>query len=185
MAMDMSQAKKLYENAKPYRFMGEKQNLKKAFQLYIKAAEMGYAPAQFEVGYAYSCGFGVIKDERKAFEWYLAAAQQGHMDAQRNIGLQYQEGRGVDVDYVKAREWYMMAAEAGDYRASLWLGELFEKGLGGCVNFDTALEFYKRSMNKGHSKGKEAYERLAKQLGTSSFLATADIITTPDTNKSE
>lgn len=44
---------------------------------YRKAAEQGYAEAQYNLGVCYEYGIGVLTDRNKAFEWYNKAAVQG------------------------------------------------------------------------------------------------------------
>ena len=118
-------AKRYYEEAKPYKFMGKTPDYKKAFELHMKAANLGYAPAQFEVGYAYSLGFlGVPRDAKKAFEWYMKAAMQGDATSQRNVGKAYQDGNGVERNLEKAKEWYQKASAQGDRNATAWLKEI-------------------------------------------------------------
>src|SRR5437660_956777 len=79
-----------------------------------KAAEQGYANAQYNLGWCYDNGTGVEKDEQKAVEWYQKAAEQGYANAQYNLGVHYANGTGVEKDKPKAVEWYQKAAEQGD-----------------------------------------------------------------------
>ena len=46
-----------------------------------KAAELGDAQAQHNLGCCYRCGEGVHKDAEKAVEWLRKAASQGHAGA--------------------------------------------------------------------------------------------------------
>ena len=48
----------------------------KAAECYLKAAEQGYAKAQFNLGMMYRRGEGVEQSDVKAVEWYLKAAEQ-------------------------------------------------------------------------------------------------------------
>lgn len=41
-----------------------------------KAAESGYPPAQYSLGFCYEIGHGVSRDEGKAFSWYKNAANE-------------------------------------------------------------------------------------------------------------
>jgi TPR repeat protein len=43
-------------------------DLKKAFEMFRKSAELGYGPAQVELAGCYISGAGVAKDEAKAVE---------------------------------------------------------------------------------------------------------------------
>lgn len=58
--------------------IGVKQNLKKAAQWYMKAAEQNDAKAQYMLGYLYKKGLGVEQDMDKAIEFLDKAIEQGH-----------------------------------------------------------------------------------------------------------
>ncbi|MCL2725942.1 MAG: SEL1-like repeat protein [Polyangiaceae bacterium] len=47
-----------------------------------KAAEQGDAEAQAALGFMYSEGRGVAKDEAEAVKWWRKAAEQGYEEAQ-------------------------------------------------------------------------------------------------------
>jgi TPR repeat protein len=49
-----------------------------AVNWYRKAAEQGYAKAQSNLGFMYSNGYGVPKDETAAYMWYLLASGKGN-----------------------------------------------------------------------------------------------------------
>ncbi|MCR5258611.1 MAG: hypothetical protein K6E40_10700 [Desulfovibrio sp.] len=53
-------------------------DLKRAARLLAKAAAMGHAGAQYELGNMYFLGDGVKADEGKAEEFFRKAADQGH-----------------------------------------------------------------------------------------------------------
>jgi TPR repeat protein len=42
-----------------------------------KAADQGYAEAQYNLGVSYTFGKGVLKDDKQAVYWYQKAADQG------------------------------------------------------------------------------------------------------------
>ena len=52
---------------------------------YQRAAERGYAEAQFALGSLYEDGRGVARDEGTALAWYRKAAAQGHTIAKEKI----------------------------------------------------------------------------------------------------
>ncbi|KAF0363962.1 SEL1 protein [Gigaspora margarita] len=58
----------------------------KAFEYYMKAAELGNAVAINDVGICYDDGIGVEKDEKKTFEYYMRAAELGNASANYNVG---------------------------------------------------------------------------------------------------
>lgn len=49
---------------------GVRKNLKKAFSLYLKAAEQGHAGGQYFVGHFYVKGLGIEQDNVKALMWF-------------------------------------------------------------------------------------------------------------------
>ncbi len=82
------------------------QDYAKAVEWYRKAAEQGYADAQYNLGHMYDKGEGVTQDYAKAMGWYRKAAA----DAQHNLGVMYGNGQGVPQDYAQAHMWYNLAA---------------------------------------------------------------------------
>ena len=74
-----------------------------------KAAEMGFAPAQNDYGWAFEMakdkGFFDVKDLKEAFKWYLKSAMQDHHTGIENVIRCYKEGIGTQKDLKKALEW--------------------------------------------------------------------------------
>lgn len=83
-----------------------------------KAAKLGHAQAQFELGNFYLWGDGGRKKNYDtALEWFRKAAAQNNADAQNAIGRCYYSGWGVEKDKAKAKEWFQKAADQGHYTA--------------------------------------------------------------------
>ena len=59
--------------------------IKKAAELFLQAAEQGYANAQYNLGWMYEYGRGVSKDLAKARDWYQRAAEQSEPLAQAQL----------------------------------------------------------------------------------------------------
>ena len=95
-----------------------------AVKWYRKAAEQGYAMAQFNLGAMYAKGEGVPEDDAAAVKWYRKAAEQGHAMAQFNLGVMYANGEGVPEDYVRAFAWFNLAAAQGDEKAKKAKGDI-------------------------------------------------------------
>ena len=53
----------------------------KAVQLFYQAAQMGYAPAQYNLANCYIFGRGVSQDLEKAEPWLIKASELGFVDA--------------------------------------------------------------------------------------------------------
>lgn len=84
-----------------------------AFGLYMKAAEMGSAAAQGEVGSMYFEGIGTEPDIDQAFKWVGLSAKQGDLESQFLLGLlYYQDGTGYK-DLIKSYMWLDIADQNG------------------------------------------------------------------------
>ncbi|WP_295623833.1 tetratricopeptide repeat protein [uncultured Nitrosomonas sp.] len=86
---------------------------------FYRAAEQGYADAQFNLGLMYANGEGVPQDMEQAVELFKKAAEQGHVDAQNNLGAMYFTGEGVARDEKEAIEWFEKAAAQGNEDARI------------------------------------------------------------------
>ena len=93
-----------------YEGKGVKQDYKQAAAWYGKAAEQGYAKAQFILGGMCYEGKGVQQNYNQAAEWYRKAAEQGFAMAQFILGGMYKKGQGVPQDYTQAYMWINLAA---------------------------------------------------------------------------
>ena len=80
---DTSDPDELYERGKKAYADGDQAW---AFEYYLKAAKLGHAGAQCNVGYMYEFGEGVAQSLSSAAEWYWKSADQGFDNAQCNLG---------------------------------------------------------------------------------------------------
>lgn len=85
------------------------------------AAEKNLAEAQNRLGYFYSKGMGVEKNDKTAHEWFMSAAIQNHPKAQYNVAQDYFFGVGVNKDKDEAMRWYKKSAKGGFSDAKLKL----------------------------------------------------------------
>ncbi len=81
---------------------------------FAKAAEMGFARAQNDLGNAFERGLGVRRNQKTAAEWYRRAAEQGWALAQFNLARLYEEGIGVKEDKAEALYWYRLSSKGRD-----------------------------------------------------------------------
>jgi TPR repeat protein len=79
-----------------------------------KAADQGYADAQYNLGLMYADGQGVTQDDTAAMSWFRRAADQGNAAAQFNLAMMYGRGQGVPQSYIIAYMWFNLAAARGD-----------------------------------------------------------------------
>ena len=138
----------VYTNA----LLGVKQDYAEALTWYRRAADKGFAPAQFNLGLAYELGRGVPADERQAFKHYLMAAEQGFAAAQFNVGNMYSAGRGVGQDLFEANLWYKQAGEKGVVEAQFNLGLAYEAGRGVKKDEMQAARWYKQAADHGFAR---------------------------------
>ena len=96
---------------------GVPENGAEAVKWYRKAAELGLAIAQYNLGGIYAKGQGVPENDAEAVKWYRKAAVQGNAPAQNDLGTMYASGEGVPEDYVKAYTWFNLAAAQGNENA--------------------------------------------------------------------
>ena len=98
--------------------LGVPQDSKQAVTWFRKAAEQGYAVAQYDLGVKYHDGEGVPQDDKQAVTWYRKAAEQGYAKAQNNLAVLYAMGQGVPQDYKQAHAWFSVAAANGHSNAT-------------------------------------------------------------------
>jgi hypothetical protein len=84
-----------------------------AFLCFSRAAQQGFAAAQFCLAVCYFNGHGTARDEAAAIPWLRQAAAQGDTNAEFTLGLAYNLGRGVAPDAVLAAQWLQQAATHG------------------------------------------------------------------------
>ena len=88
-------------------------DLVRARAWYERAAEAGFAWAQFALGNMLEKAQGGARNDTGARRWYEAAAQQGIAEAQMHLGSLLRAGRGGPADAAGAAEWFRRAAAQG------------------------------------------------------------------------
>mgnify|MGYP006093238833 CR=1 FL=1 len=128
---------------------GVEKDMKKAFEFYLSAANLGFPLAQYNLGSYYESGEGVIQDLKKAFKWYLEAAEQGDAKAQHNVASCYEHGEGVEKDLEKAFEFCTKAAEQGEAEAMVDLADMYLDGRGVEQDSKRAMEWFCKAAEEG------------------------------------
>jgi TPR repeat protein len=116
-----------------------------------KAAELGYAPAQSDMGLACYHGQGVPQDPGAAVTWFRKAAQQADPLGQYGLGICYMEGVGVRQEYKEAEVWIRKAAEQGYVRAQYALARLYNFGLGVTRDYAESASWYRKAAEQGYA----------------------------------
>ncbi len=139
------------EAYKHYVGKGRPVNYAKALRLYLQAATLGDAEAQYITGGMLYKGLGTDPNSREAFKWLLRAAKQGKItpESMDILGRMYLRGDGVPQNYLEAEKWLASAAEAGRLHALNDLAYIYYHGLTGKQDFKQALSLYTRAAMKG------------------------------------
>jgi TPR repeat protein len=97
-------------------------NYRAAWRAFLRAARLGHASSQLNLGVLYSDGKGVRRSREKARYWFLKALQDpgSAPSAASNLGIVYLEQRA----FGRARRWLEKAVALGDDDARLRLGQL-------------------------------------------------------------
>lgn len=142
----------LSASAKNYYYgIGVPQNLTKAFQLYLAAAEGGDLNAMFVVGGMYMQGQGTLINQAEAFKWLYKAAVNGRSskESQRILGQSFVLGTHVPQNYTEALKWYELAANNGDSVAQSELAFMYFYGKYVDKNYDKAFYWFDIAAHNG------------------------------------
>ncbi len=127
---------------------------------YERAALLGDAVAQFDLGLIYEKGKGIPVQINKAEALYRASAEQGHAQAMVQLAGLYLNGLTGSRDETQALSWYQKAAKKGDREALYQLGLLAETGVGVTLDCPQAVQFYQAAAGKGNAKAMLALARM-------------------------
>ncbi|HTK33709.1 MAG TPA: Localization factor PodJS [Caulobacteraceae bacterium] len=130
-----------------------------------RAANLGYAPAQFYLAKLYETGASrVKKDPVEARRWTERAAASGDPKAMHNLGLYFFEGTGGVKNASDAAVWFRKAADAGLQDSQYNLARLYEQGYGVAQNPAEAYKWYLIAAAGGDAEARSGAERLRQQL---------------------
>jgi Sel1 repeat len=123
-----------------------------------KAADLGYAPAQFTLGYMLETGTYTGGGLSDAVNWYRKAAEQGDRLAQWNLGRCYYTGTGVATDLDRAETWLRQAADQGDPFGQYLLGRVKQDR----SSYEQAARFFDESAHQGLPQAQVRLARMFK-----------------------
>ncbi len=132
-------------------------DFEKAFELRLKASEMGNINSTVELGCQYRDGLGTEQNYSKALECFKKAADKG--EAYDDLGFMYLNGRGCKEDDKKAFEYFMKAAEQNDAWGQYNVGQSYEYGWEVQENSYKAYEYYVKSADNNCGKACEKVGR--------------------------
>ncbi|HEY3814759.1 MAG TPA: Localization factor PodJS [Caulobacteraceae bacterium] len=184
---DQSEARALYKTA----YQHIEDNAPQGVSELSRAANLGYAPAQFYLATLYTTGqSGVAKDPTEARRWTERAALGGDARAMFNLGMFYYEGTGGPKDETEGANWMKKAAELGQVDAQYNLAMLYEQGLGVKHDPVAAFKWYLIAARAGDETSRTSAARLRPTLSeddrtgaehdAAAFKAPAPVIAEPD-----
>jgi len=114
-----------------------------------RSAAQGRAGAMSLLGWAYSTGELVPRDDKRAFAYLMDAARLGDAAAQNNLGQMYETGRGAPANADDAYAWYQRAAEAGLGSAQVNLARSYIEGRGTAPDRAAAIFWLEQAQKQG------------------------------------
>ena len=153
----MGVAKSQYQFGYGYKY-GEERDDAQAFIWFRRAAEQGFAPAQYEIGTMYAAGQGVQQDNTQAVAWYQKAAAQGNTDAQKVLNTMQANMTGNNERPVRgaggqdAVQAVRRAAAQGLAQAQYNLGLMYAEGRGVQRDDVQAVAWYQKAAAQGFAQ---------------------------------
>ena len=130
---------------------GVKQDIRKAFELMQKAAELGLSSAHYTLGMMYSQGLGVEKNKEKGIHHYRLAAIGGDLYARYNLGVYAFKAENPQL----AVKHWTIAAEAGYDKALDQIKVGYKSGYVTKDDFAKALRAHKEASDEMKSIQRE------------------------------
>ena len=132
-------------------------NLDKDPVMLLRAAEGGFASAQFSMGMR-------LKERKQwteAARWFGRSAEQGDPAGQTEFALRLYRGQGVTRDRVRAFRLMLEAARSGDMVAQYNVGVMYQRGNGTERDVAKARQWLQRAADKGNGDARERLKSLS------------------------
>jgi TPR repeat protein len=135
--------------------LGVEQDYEQAFHWFERAAEQGFARAQFNLGLCYErgeeelSGMGQTRDREKALEWYAKAAKQGLLQAEVNAGILHAEMG----EFEQANAYFRSGSRRGNIFCIREYGRSLLRGRGIAADPVAAVGLLTRCAESGDVEG--------------------------------
>jgi localization factor PodJL len=150
---------------------GLPQNMNEAIRWFERAANAGFAPAQFRLASLSEKGDGLKKDLQAARRLYLAAAGKGHAKAMHNLAVLYAEGIDGKPDYKIAAQWFRKAAGYGVTDSQYNLAILYARGIGVEANLAESYKWFVLAAANGDADAARKRDEVASRLDQNTLMA--------------
>ncbi len=114
-----------------------------------RAADRGFAMAQYRLAKLYERGEGVQSDLAVARQWTERAAASGNRRAMHDLGVYFARGEGAPLDEAAAFRWFRQAAELGVADSQYNLGVLYQQGRGVNASASEAMFWFLVAARQG------------------------------------
>jgi localization factor PodJL len=129
-----------------------------------RAADRGFAMAQYRLAKIYERGEGVQTDVAIARQWTERAAAAGNRRAMHDLGVFFARGEGAPLDEAAAFRWFRQAAELGVADSQYNLGVLYQQGRGVNASASEALFWFLVAARQGDQDARARATALESQL---------------------
>ena len=136
--------------------LGLQKDMRRAVELYTKAAELGSVEALYSLGNACYSGEGVEQDEAKAVEFYKKAAMQGHVESRYNLGTL----EGEKGNHDRAARHFLISAKMGLKESLETIKKMYVAGLATKEQYSRALKGYQDAVEETKSHDRDEATRL-------------------------
>ncbi len=129
---------------------GVEQDLAKAYELYLRAADSGDDDAQFMVGLFNFEGILGVQNFEEAFKWFNLSAEKGNGGGQAYAGLMYMRGIGVEENVKKGWELISKSVAQDSLYGNGFMAVCKSQGMGCDADPDSAFYFAQRAARQGN-----------------------------------
>ncbi|EJK56720.1 hypothetical protein THAOC_23342, partial [Thalassiosira oceanica] len=137
--------------------LGLQKDLKKAFDLYTEAVELGSIDALFNLAESYYFGKGTKEDKAKSIQFYEKAAMQGYVLARHDLG--WLEWKG---NHDRAVKHFLIAANMGYEDSVEAIKRMFMRGQATKEQYADALKGYRDAVEEMKSRDRDEASALMK-----------------------
>jgi localization factor PodJL len=144
---------------------------KAAVNWYQRAADAGFAPAQYRLASIYEKGMGVDRDISRARALYAQAAAQGNTSAMHNLAVLNATGVEGKPDFAEAARWFKEAAERNVRDSQYNLAILYARGNGVPQDLAQSYKWFAVAAMQGDQDAAQKRDEVANALGAEKLKA--------------
>ena len=148
-----------------YGAYGLQKDMRKAFQLYHEAAELGSTQALYNLGNAYYLGDGVKADEAKSLQFYEKGAVRGSAFCRYELGTK----EGSVGKFSSAYRHLLISAKMGHKESVEAIKNIFMVGAATKEQYDQAVKGYQDAAEEMKSPEREEAKIIKAMMASGAF----------------